>query len=191
MTAHDGTTGAPLFVLEGTTLENQFGRAVCGLGDLDQDGIGDFAVGVPHDDGLVSNGGRVLVYRGAVTSDCGLQLVGSPSTGNSAALRMLGPPSTAGLLLTDATSGPTAIPPYGFLQLGLTPALTPLIDTLGVFGPPTGSTLDTQGLLVAGPWTVPGFWAGITIYAQAFVIDAQAPNGVFQASDGLAITFLP
>ena len=44
---------------------DQLGRAVVGLGDLDGDGQGEIAVGVPFDDGGAFNGGAVRVLRGA------------------------------------------------------------------------------------------------------------------------------
>jgi hypothetical protein len=44
---------------------DQFGWAVAGIGDVDTDGVGDIAVGVPGDDDLASNAGSVIVFSGA------------------------------------------------------------------------------------------------------------------------------
>ena len=62
-----GRPPAPKF-LTGTQLGAQFGAEVSGGGDLDGDGIGDFAVGEPHFDGGETEEGRVHVYYGSVTS---------------------------------------------------------------------------------------------------------------------------
>ncbi|KAJ3602841.1 hypothetical protein NHX12_030586, partial [Muraenolepis orangiensis] len=47
------------------TYDSMFGMTVCSIGDLDQDGYGDFAVGAPFD-----GDGKVFIYRG---SDAGIE----------------------------------------------------------------------------------------------------------------------
>lgn len=190
MSAFNGINGSLLFSLESNNLENQFGRAVCGLGDLDGDGVAEFAVGAPHEDGIATNGGRALFYRGATTYDCGLQWKGPKVAGSTASLEILGSPTADLLLLGDSAPGPTPVPPWGTVALGLTSGMAVLGDTLGLLGPPIGARFDGQGFNQYGPTTVPPVLSGATVYLQAFSITPLAPNGTFQRSPGLAILIL-
>jgi hypothetical protein len=54
---------SPLYLLRGAE-DDRLGSAVAGLGDIDGDGVPDFAVGVPRD-GVAGATGRVEVIRGA------------------------------------------------------------------------------------------------------------------------------
>lgn len=192
MSAVSGASGAVLSTFLGTSLENLFGRAVAGVGDFDADGVGDFAIGVPNDDQGGVNAGRVLVYRGAVADTCTLETLGVPSvSGPPASLRVLGCHSLVSLVLVDLAPGPTPIPPWGVAQLGFSPALTALNDPAGFLGVPFGSPIDTQGQLVLGPFAMPPGSAGVTLHVQAFNFTPRAPNGVFQRTNGLAVTIVP
>lgn len=191
----NGVTGNTVTTLITTGYENQYGRAVCGIGDFDGDGRGDFAVGVPREDipnatpSVTPDGGRACVYRAAVWSPTTLGTMGATTSGSSIHLQYLGTPSTQSLVLADISPGPTAIPPYGSVALGMTASLAVLNDAAGVFGVPFGPEVDTQGMLMLGPWTVQPGWAGATLYLQAFGLTASAPNGLFQMSNGLTVTF--
>ncbi len=57
-----------LFELDGEAFGDHFGRAVAGVGDLDGDGIPDFAVGAPEHSGNGDRAGRVRIYSGADAS---------------------------------------------------------------------------------------------------------------------------
>jgi hypothetical protein len=59
-----GADGAPLDTLVADTVRGLFGHSVAGLGDVDQDGYGDFIVGAPSDRTYDFMGGRALVYSG-------------------------------------------------------------------------------------------------------------------------------
>ena len=190
MTAYDGTNGNLLFFLESNNLENQFGRAVCGLGDIDNDGVGDFAVGAPHEDGLAPNGGRALLYRGAITDDCTMNWMGSVTAGGTASLELLGMPSAGMLLMADVSPGPVFFPAYGTISLGLTPYLTTLADSLGLLGPAIGDGFDGQGIAGFGPVILDASLSGTTVFLQGFAMTPLAPNGVFQRSLGLGVTIL-
>jgi hypothetical protein len=61
-TVHSGLTGAVLHRLDGPGANADFGRVLCGTGDLDHDGIPDFAIAYV-DDTIAA--GLVTVYSGA------------------------------------------------------------------------------------------------------------------------------
>jgi FG-GAP repeat/FG-GAP-like repeat len=56
---YSGLDGSLLHSLKGTSLQKQFGRAVTGMGDTDQDGYDDFAVAC-----YTANKDRICVYSG-------------------------------------------------------------------------------------------------------------------------------
>ena len=62
---HSGADGAPLWVLDGTAVDHEFGIGVSGIGDLDGDGLADFGVGAHHDDANGPHSGSVRVVSGA------------------------------------------------------------------------------------------------------------------------------
>jgi hypothetical protein len=61
---YSGKTGALIRSHFGSGANYQFGTAVCGAGDLDGDGYGDYVVGVPNADPNGTDSGRVRVFSG-------------------------------------------------------------------------------------------------------------------------------
>ena len=59
-----GVDGSILYTLYGDSEYDWFGYSVAGLGDVDGDGRGDFAVGAPMDKGSGSSSGSVWVFSG-------------------------------------------------------------------------------------------------------------------------------
>jgi hypothetical protein len=59
-----GRTGAVLYTLVGDVGDDAFGSAVAALGDVDQDGYADFAVGAPESDLNGVDSGLVRVFSG-------------------------------------------------------------------------------------------------------------------------------
>ncbi|EFA09341.2 Integrin alpha-PS2-like Protein [Tribolium castaneum] len=51
------------YVIDGFNSKSRFGQAVASLGDINQDGFGDFAVGAPYDG--AGNRGAVYIYHGS------------------------------------------------------------------------------------------------------------------------------
>ena len=60
-----GLDGAVLIDIAGPHVEAEFGIGVAGVGDVDGDGVGDFAVGAHHSDEMGDHSGSVRVYSGA------------------------------------------------------------------------------------------------------------------------------
>jgi hypothetical protein len=63
-----GRSGALLYQFNGVSVGDQFGLAVTGMGDLDQDGHDDIAISAPYDDTAGSNFGAVRFYSGRTGS---------------------------------------------------------------------------------------------------------------------------
>lgn len=61
----DGENGNVLFYINGSNLGDRFGSAVAGIGDLNNDGKDDIAVGAPGVDLIHTDAGRVSIYSGA------------------------------------------------------------------------------------------------------------------------------
>lgn len=53
------------YVFPGPNARDEFGRAVAGIGDIDSDGLADFAIGAPYGDGDDTNSGVVYVFKGS------------------------------------------------------------------------------------------------------------------------------
>ncbi|MBL8860221.1 MAG: FG-GAP repeat protein [Planctomycetes bacterium] len=63
---YSGANGTVLLFVTGPQAEAQFGERIAGLGDINADGIPDFAVGAPHWDALSAGGvGLVQIISGA------------------------------------------------------------------------------------------------------------------------------
>jgi hypothetical protein len=63
--AYSSASGASLFDVTALQSDDRFGFYLADLGDLDADGIGDFAIGAPEHTTSVGFAGRVWIYSGA------------------------------------------------------------------------------------------------------------------------------
>jgi hypothetical protein len=89
-------------------------------------------------------------------------------------------------------SGVYFLPPWGTFatSLGLLPSFTALEDGLGLFTPaPTPLGVLPPGGQRNLSYFVPLGAAGLTIVTEAYIVDAQAPNGVFWISNSVFVTF--
>lgn len=68
MTVYSGASGGVLYALQGEQASSRFGYSSNLLGDLDNDGMSDFAVVAPLYDGIAVDEGRVYVYSGATSA---------------------------------------------------------------------------------------------------------------------------
>ena len=79
-----GLDGTTLFQLDSTTPYDGLGWSVCGTGDVDGDGVPDFAVGLVDPTGAgAPSAGLVRIYSGKRGS-CSTSRWGSPSATSSA-----------------------------------------------------------------------------------------------------------
>lgn len=60
-----GQTGAVIHMLSGSAQAREFGAAVGGAGDVNNDGVPDIVVGDPSDSTLIDTGGAAFVFSGA------------------------------------------------------------------------------------------------------------------------------
>ena len=67
-TAHSGADASVIWEYNGTTSFQFLGDAVAGVGDIDGDGRGDFAIATPNEDLGATNAGRARIYSGATGS---------------------------------------------------------------------------------------------------------------------------
>ncbi|TAH34340.1 MAG: hypothetical protein EYC70_15445 [Planctomycetota bacterium] len=65
---YSGATGAPIRIFAGGSAGDHFGWSAAGCGDLDRDGVPDFAVGAPDDDPRGASSGSVTLFSGATLS---------------------------------------------------------------------------------------------------------------------------
>lgn len=63
--AYSGATGALIRPFFGSVAGDQYGSAVAGLGDINNDGRSDVAVGAATNDTAANDGGRLYVYSGS------------------------------------------------------------------------------------------------------------------------------
>jgi hypothetical protein len=63
-----GASGALIHHISGTAVDRRFGSVLCAAGDVDYDGVPDFAVGAPEASGNGSRSGLVRLFSGASAS---------------------------------------------------------------------------------------------------------------------------
>ena len=61
----NGATGVAIVSIDGDDTQDEFGSAVAGLGDINGDGVNDFAIGASDDENNGAQSGTVKVYSGA------------------------------------------------------------------------------------------------------------------------------
>jgi len=186
-----GASGAPLYTVAGAATGDAFGRYLAGVGDVNLDGVGDFAVGAHSaDPGGVQDAGHVRVYS-VVGYPPGTSPFGSGCPGSSGAIPRLqtagGSPSAATgnpsfkLVLSNARPSAFALMMVGFSNTSWIGFPLPL--NLAILGMPACSlnvaldillllTTTPDGLLFV-PISVPANPAlvGGSLYAQFLVVD--------------------
>ena len=187
-----GATGEITARFYGDAASQQLGFAVAVLGDLDGDGLADFAGAAPD-----AGAGEVVAWlgcRGAIEHFG----EGCPGSGGfTPRLALDGCPQSLGgvtLSLTDGVGGGSALllfaldkgaaPVGGGCDLLLAPPLLPLSLTLPLAGGGPGD----GAFSFSAP--LPAFAAPGSLVVQAFVVDGGAAGG-FSATNGVVLRFAP
>jgi hypothetical protein len=117
--------------------------------------------------------GSLLVSTGtaSVTFD-----VYGPTPGND--------PVVLGGVALPMTSNPTLLlAPYGIVDLfPLHPLYLPVLDGIGLFGPPNPAAATPPGGHLVATFPVP-VGTGLTFFTQALIVSNRAPNGLFFVSN--------
>ncbi len=84
-----GATGGLLVTMRGQSIDDSLGFALCGAGDLDSDGVGDWLIGAPN---LVGSavGGQVQLYSGATLAPLRTFIGSVPGGAFGSSIAMLG-----------------------------------------------------------------------------------------------------
>jgi FG-GAP repeat len=152
----------PLLRFDGPKVNAEFGGFIGPLGDLNQDGRNDYAIGWPAFDGAWIDQGVAHIHRGQSPS---LAIAGTGQIGTPYEIRMQGHASMPAYLLIGAGTGnyPT---PLGPMCLALAPF--PLVVSLGAF--------DAGGFLSVGGITpVTGIPGPAIAFLQAAFMTPFAP----------------
>lgn len=189
-----GASGSPIFQIVGSTNGDGFGSAIAGLGDVNQDGVSDLAVGSP----LESGSGRVRIFsgnNGVLLASYGNGLGGSRYGASIAAMGDLnfdgwvdlavGAPG-AGIVYT--ISGNTGVPIFTLPALGeFGAALAALGDVDGdsiqdlVIGAP--GHLNAIGEAVGAVIAISGFNQAVLLLVEGNVPGARLGAAVAAAGD--------
>jgi hypothetical protein len=191
----------------GKQVEGMFGSSVTGVGDLNDDGFGDFAAGEPYYDGIATNSGLVRVFLGHTALPTTFCTGKTNSLGCEPSIWYSGAPSTtvadnfhvlasevrnksAGMLIWSQAA---ASKPFfgGTLCLGGTIVRTSVQNSGGsASGADCSGTYDfhfSQAYLAQA-----GLSAGTTVYSQYWMRDSGfPPPDTVALTRGLSFVVLP
>ncbi len=167
--------------------EDQFGNAIASLGDINDDGVGDIAVGAPRDDDGDLDAGA---FWNLFLSEGGWPSLGNALAGSTGLPQLVGSGTAMdGDPYEIKLSNALPFAPADII-IGLNQVNAPFKG--GIFVPSFDFTVPTLPVGADGTITIPGLWPplipiGITFYMQAWI---QDPGGVsnFAASNGLSVT---
>jgi FG-GAP repeat/FG-GAP-like repeat len=184
---YSGTTGQVLWTtMTALAPADSFGSSVASLGDLNDDGWVDYAVGAPGEDSSGMHAGSVRLVRSAFPQpDLGY---GGPGTAELKVFGSeLGTGGAANLKLTGAAAGQPAFLLAAAVQ-------QPLAFKAGTLVPQVTSAFlmalatDAQGqITLAG---IPGGGGPLDVAVQVLVVDPAQPKG-FAFSNAVSVGFLP
>lgn len=192
-----GATGATLTTIPGVSGGELFGHAVGALGDVNADGIPDFAAGAIWADPQGTSSGQVRVFSGAEGCSGFIEAYGSSCPGSGGFLPMLkftGCPKVGNSIsytISQGLGGATAMFitgdhrvnnafPNGCLLL-VAPQRRLVTTTLLGAGPGNGTKTITL--------PIPPASLGTTVEFQGYIFDSGAPGG-FVTTNAIEIQIL-
>lgn len=192
---YSGATFARIFAGYGSSNTEQLGRGVDFIGDINGDGFGDFAAGIPKYDVPGTDAGGVRVYCGAASTSATATFgVGCPAN-RPFRLTYTGTPQPGQTLVAQLSQGPNT--PSAAWLVFATRAQPPL--DLGIVGM-TGCTLyqpldvlvplPLNGGTASLPFTIPPVagTCGLLVRQQAIAWDPAAnPLGVVTSNGGRVV----
>lgn len=194
---HDGATKSLLYLLDGAP-GSRFGAAMVALGDVDGDGLGEFAVGAPTHSSGGNPIGRVAVFGQVIAAQ--LASYGAGCGGPAGPLQL----AASGLAIPGQTVTLTGsnlpVGQLGALMLGASSATSsygPLPLDLSVIG--MGGCWLLQSMDVVDPFfasmstvgrqlPLPNDYAfvGFRLYTQMLMLDPLVPAGI-TTSNGVRV----
>lgn len=194
---HDGASKSLLYLLDGAP-GSRFGVAMVALGDVDGDGLGEFAVGAPtHTSGGVAIG-RVAVFGQAIPGQLTPYGAGCGGPGGVLQLAASGP-AVPGQTVT-LTGSNLPVLQLGALMLGGSSSVSaygPLPLDLSVIGMGGCSLLQSMEIVdpfvttastIGRPLPLPNDYAfvGFPLYTQLLMLDPLVPAGL-TTSNGVRV----
>lgn len=186
---HDGATRNLLYLLDGAP-GSRFGASMVALGDVDGDGLGEFAVGAPTHSSGGNAIGRVAIFGQVIASQ--LATYGAGCGGPGGLLQL----AASGLAIPGQTVTLTGsnlpVGQLGALMLGSSSSTSiygPLPLDLSVIGMGGCSLLQSMDITdpffatastVGRPLPLPNDYAfvGFELYAQMLMLDPLVPAGI-------------
>ncbi|MBL8897999.1 MAG: hypothetical protein JNM84_10250 [Planctomycetes bacterium] len=156
------------------------GGADASLGIEAPDGTTGFSAGFNTPGSVVA--GRTHTYSTAFPETAQLAVTGNGSLGSTIGISLIGVENKPVWVMIDVLPGPTLVPNFGTVHLGLTPAFAVLIDGLLV------PFFSTNGCGVFRfEFASPGLPPGLNIFMSGLIFDPAAPNQVAHLSNGAVL----
>lgn len=188
-----GGTGTVLFPYHADSWPALLGRSIARLGDLDQDGLDDFAVGVRRLKCTYSDAGRVVVLPGRGCPPGHGYGTGCPGSGGFVPdLWRSGCAESGALLTLELTHGLGGAPGFLFLGPGsgdapISAGCSLLVAPPWIISPPiplSGAGPGAGGFIL--PVSLPEGLPAVKLATQMFILDAGVSAG-FSASDAVFV----
>jgi hypothetical protein len=194
---HDGATRNLLYLLDGAP-GSRFGASMVALGDVDGDGLGEFAVGAPtHSSGGIAIG-RVAIFGQVIPSQLASYGLGCGGPGGLLQLAASGLAIPGQTVMMTGSNLPVL--QLGALMLGASSTTSiygPLPLDLSVIGMGGCSLLQSMEIVdpfvttastIARPLPLPNDYAfvGFRLYTQLLMLDPLVPAGL-TTSNGVRV----
>lgn len=126
--------------------------------------------------------GRTHTYSRGFPETARLVVTGNGALGSTIGITVAGPDNKPVWVMMDLLPGPTNVPGFGLVHLGVSPAWAVLVDGL-LF--PVFSTNSCGVYRLEFP--SPGLPSGLNVYMSGLVFDSAAPNFVAHLTNGAVL----